>query len=81
MAVRAAMQVDASLITESSQWRMIIDDLVDDLKYDLAIDGEVSAELYKLLIYEPGGHFKRLREGCGDVWHAHYYAAHRVRGG
>lgn len=61
-AVRAALQVDASQITESKAWRGLIQGLVEELSEELAVEGEVRAELYKLLIYEEGGHFKPHRD-------------------
>ena len=44
----------------ASVWKQSLDALVNEVKVDLgfAASHDVSCELYKLLLYEPGGFFK-----------------------
>jgi hypothetical protein len=58
-AVRSAWEIDASMITfKSNSWNKFIEKVVKQVKPDLGIeDRDVSANLYKLLIYEKGDFF------------------------
>jgi hypothetical protein len=58
-AVRSAWEIDAGEITfNNSDWSKFIKEIVEQVKPDLGIEGHsVSANLYKLLIYEKGDFF------------------------
>ena len=69
--VRRTWQLDPSQFTvyvaigysmdmNASVWKQSLDALVNEVKVDLgfAASHDVSCELYKLLLYEPGGFFK-----------------------
>lgn len=57
--VRSAWEIDASEITfTNSEWKQFIASIIEKVKPDLGIEKHsVSANLYKLLIYEEGGFF------------------------
>ncbi len=57
--VRSAWEIDAGEITFSNRdWNSFIESLVQEIKPDLGLEGHsVSANLYKLLIYEEGDFF------------------------
>ena len=58
--VRKSWQLDPSQFSVSDKWNKSLDTLVNEVKLDLgfASSQDVSCELYKLLLYEPGGFFK-----------------------
>jgi len=57
-AVRKCWQVDAGQLTfKNPLWERALDKLVKKVARAMGIDGEISASLYKLLIYEEGGRF------------------------
>ncbi len=57
--VRSAWEIDASEITFTNpEWKQFIASIIEKVKPDLGIEKHsVSANLYKLLIYEEGGFF------------------------
>ena len=57
--VRSALEIDASEITFTNpEWKQFIASIIEKVKPDLGIEKHsVSANLYKLLIYEEGGFF------------------------
>ena len=61
LAVRSTWQLPASMVTLGDEWnRKIIPELVSHACYDMGVDETalgVQANLYKLLLYEPGDHF------------------------
>lgn len=59
MAVRSAWEIDAGeLELRNPQWKLFINKMIHKLKADLGIENyEVSAHLYKLLLYEEGDFF------------------------
>ena len=67
--VRKTWQLDPSQFTiiRENRWKHSLDALVNDIKVDLgcAPSQDVSCELYKLLLYEPGGFFKVRCECMG----------------
>ncbi len=61
--VRSSWQLSPSLITiEDDVWQPTLDELVARAKRTLGVEVAVSAELYKMLIYEEGGFFKEHRD-------------------
>ena len=61
--VRKCRQIDAAKLSlHAPQWQHYLQRTVDKAAKDLGIDGEVTAELYKLLIYQEGGHFLPHRD-------------------
>jgi hypothetical protein len=61
--VRKCRQIDAAKLSlNAPEWHQYLRRTVDKAAKDLGIDGEVTAELYKLLIYEKGGHFLPHRD-------------------
>ena len=74
--VRKTWQLDPSQFTvyvgysidnAVNKWKQSLDTLVNEVKLDLgfAASQDVSCELYKLLLYEPGGFFKvRTEYAC-----------------
>ncbi|CAM9837120.1 unnamed protein product, partial [Heterosigma akashiwo] len=66
--VRKAWQIDADKVTfcDSQRWRNALSRVVSDcaasLGMTVAQQANVQANLYKLLLYEPGGHFKKHRD-------------------
>jgi len=59
--VRCTWQLDPTQFSiKNSQWKENLKDLVDRVKNKLGCDDNmvVTCELYKLLLYEPGGFFK-----------------------
>jgi hypothetical protein len=62
-AVRRCGQIPASAVhLDDSRWRATLDRIVADATAGLGADGKVEAELYKLLVYEPGGFFLEHRD-------------------
>jgi len=62
-AVRRCGQIPASAVhLDDSRWRATLDRIVADAAAGLGADGKVEAELYKLLVYEPGGFFLEHRD-------------------
>ena len=58
-AVRNTIQVNPSLVTFSPRWTSMLDELARKACEGLGIhQGNFRAELYKLLLYQKGGHFK-----------------------
>jgi len=61
--VRKTFEIDASQITLSAAWKQAITEVVSQVATDLGLaDQQLRAELYKLLLYERGGHFQRHRD-------------------
>ena len=58
--VRNTWQLSPSQFTiNSRKWSQMLQALLDKITGDLGCDaGKVTCELYKLLLYEPGGFFK-----------------------
>ena len=63
-AVRNTLQVDADLVTlRNPQWDDALDKQVAIVAEELGVNkSSVRAELYKLLLYEPGSFFKRHKD-------------------
>ncbi|SEB07108.1 2OG-Fe(II) oxygenase [Rubrimonas cliftonensis] len=62
-AVRSTLQIDAGRIAiAGAGWRRMLDEVLDRIRDDLGVRGELRAELYKLLIYRPGDFFKPHRD-------------------
>jgi len=68
-AVRDALQVDASRVQLCDAWRAVVAALASDAAHAFGLDsadewqsGAVRALPYKLVLYEPGGHFKAHRD-------------------
>ena len=64
--IRKAWQIDASKIsfgdaTESNQWQSVLKKITMECVTSLGLTeyqrSSVQANLYKMLLYEPGGHF------------------------
>jgi len=61
--VRDTYQLEPSSIEiENPQWNTQLQILVDRVAKGLGCSGKVEAKLYKLLLYKPGGHFKKHRD-------------------
>ena len=61
--VRKTFEIDASQIKLSAAWEKTIEEVVSQVATDLGLaDQQLHAELYKLLLYERGGHFQRHRD-------------------
>ena len=61
--VRKCRQIDAAKLSlRAPEWQHYLQRTVDKAAADLGVDGKVSAELYKLLIYQEGGHFLPHRD-------------------
>ena len=66
--VRKAWQIDASkvLFLDSDKWQIALNQIVSKSTACLGISGtqqsQVVANLYKLLLYEPGGHFNKHKD-------------------
>ncbi len=62
--VRDTWEIDASQISFNNlQWNNLINKIVEEIKPDLGIENyEISAHLYKMLIYGEGGFFRRHRD-------------------
>jgi len=61
--VRKCWQIDARLLSfKSPQWKLFLAATLSRVREDLGIAGKISAIPYKLLIYEPGGHFRAHRD-------------------
>lgn len=61
--VRKSWQLDASQLSiESEGWQAFLRKLLLRITKDLGVEGAVDAELYKLLLYGEGGHFKAHRD-------------------
>ena len=61
--VRTCRQIDAAKLSlQAPEWQHYLQRTVDKAAADLGVDGKVSAELYKLLIYQEGGHFLPHRD-------------------
>lgn len=61
--VRKCRQIDAAKLSlRAPEWQRYLQRTVDKAAADLGVDGKVSAELYKLLIYQEGGHFLPHRD-------------------
>ena len=61
MSVRNSLQIDAKKVTmKNPAWEGALESLVHEIAIKLGLDGSgITCELYKLLLYELGGHFKR----------------------
>ena len=61
--VRDTYQLDPSEIEiKNETWNENLDKLVEKVAKDLGCSGKVKANLYKMLLYEKGGHFKKHRD-------------------
>lgn len=61
--VRRTTELDASQIQLSDQWNEAIAELVTQVAVELGLEADrLRAKLYKLLLYETGGHFQRHRD-------------------
>lgn len=61
--VRRTWQIDASRVKLSGKhWQKNIDDIVCRVALGLGVNGEVNAELYKLLVYDADSFFIRHRD-------------------
>lgn len=61
--VRRTWQVDAKqLRIEGEGWRESLENLVRSVKHTLGVNGDVEAEIYKLLIYDAGSFFIEHRD-------------------
>ncbi len=61
--VRKTFEIDAAQIKLSAAWEQAIAKVVSQVATDLGLaDQQLRAELYKLLLYERGGHFQRHRD-------------------
>ncbi len=61
--VRRTWQIDASRIEIGGKyWQQNLNEIVDRVKTELGVDCEVSAELYKLLVYDTGSFFVSHRD-------------------
>ena len=61
--VRKTFEIDASQIQLSAEWEKTIEEVVSQVATHLGLaDQQLRAELYKLLLYERGGHFQRHRD-------------------
>lgn len=61
--VRKCWQIDAAeLRWISGKWQKSLDALVKEIAEELGVEGQVSAEPYKLLLYDKGGFFLRHRD-------------------
>jgi len=61
--VRKCWQIDASeLCWTSKKWHSMLESLVEKIATELGVEGKVSAEPYKLLLYEKGGFFLPHRD-------------------
>ena len=61
--VRKSWQLDVSqLRIDSEDWQKFLKTLLQRITKDLGVEGVVDAELYKLLLYGEGGHFKAHRD-------------------
>lgn len=61
--VRRVWQLDPSEFElRNAAWSEAVASVVDAIKGDLGIRGKVTADLYKLLVYEKGGFFKPHRD-------------------
>ena len=61
--VRKTFEIDASQIKLSAAWDKTIEQVVSQVATDLGLaDQQLRAELYKLLLYERGGHFQPHRD-------------------
>ena len=60
--VRDTYQLEPSLIKiKNTQWKRGLNKLVHErVAKGLGCHGEIEAKLYKLLVYKPGGHFKKV---------------------
>lgn len=60
--VRKCRQIDAAeLSIDAPEWEKFLKGILKRVREDLGIDEPISAHLYKLLVYGPGGHFKKSR--------------------
>ena len=61
--VRDCFQIDSSQLTTTPLWDQEIKNVVDQAAVGLGLDpNQVKAKLYKLLMYEAGGHFEPHRD-------------------
>lgn len=61
--VRRCGQIDASAVhADDPRWRATVQRIVGDAAKALGVAGEVTAELYKLLVYGPGDFFVEHRD-------------------
>ncbi|WP_203250051.1 hypothetical protein [Cysteiniphilum marinum] len=57
--VRRSIEFEAHNIEISNpHWKPALDKLIDSIAHTMGIDFQVKAELFKLLVYREGGHFK-----------------------
>lgn len=61
--VRKCWQIPASAVhTDDIRWQSILTSIVHQAANQLGVEGEVIAELYKMLVYETGGFFSEHRD-------------------
>lgn len=61
--VRKVWQVDASQVQLTHpRWPDLVTEVLENVKQELGVSGKVQADLYKLLLYEPGGFFAPHRD-------------------
>jgi len=61
--VRKCWQIDASeLRWISPRWQQALEELVEEIAEELGVEGKVTAEPYKLLLYDKGGFFLPHRD-------------------
>ena len=61
--VRKTFEFDASQVGTSAEWKQMIDGVVAKVAEQLGLeDAKLTAMLYKLLLYERGGHFQKHRD-------------------
>lgn len=61
-AVRRVWQLRADRVHPGSRWDGLVDAILHEAAGGLGVDGSVRAELYKLLVYEPGCFFVEHRD-------------------
>jgi hypothetical protein len=78
LAVREALQIDASRIILSAAWQARMQQIARESTVALGLDAAalgVQARLYKLVAYQPNGHFKPHKDtekepgSCTDALH------------
>ena len=67
--VRSTIQLEPSQVTiTNQQWNSSLEGLVSDSCFAMGVDkSNVRTTLYKLLLYEPGGHFKPHQDTEKDI--------------
>lgn len=61
-AVRKVWQIAAPRVAIGARWQRTLDAIVADAAHGLGVSGSVRAELYKLLVYDPGSFFVEHRD-------------------